>query len=65
MLSLTDTDKLSDAPDIMFDYNLSDKEETIELQSALIPTESAMPVPKLCKSEISIMCVKDGTCSLC
>ena len=31
---------------------LSDEEETIELQSALTPTESATNVPKLCKPSV-------------
>ena len=58
MLSLIETDELSDAPDLsdeMFNFNLSDEEETIELQSALTPTESATnesPVPKLCKPSV-------------
>ena len=52
MLCLTESDELSDTPDISDEMFLSDEEETCELQSVLIPTESPkneLPMPKLCE----------------
>ena len=52
MLCLTESDELSDTPDISDEMFLSDEEETCELQSVLIPTESPkneLTMPKLCE----------------